>query len=72
MLLPGGLGAEWAVNPPLLLGALLLAAWPPREAGPELLDGVASSEDSLLFRFWLEAGLLAAANFSMRFSAIFE
>jgi hypothetical protein len=31
-----------------------------------------SSDDSLLFLFWLPVGLLAAATFSIRLSAIFE
>jgi hypothetical protein len=37
-----------------------------------LLEEEASSDDSLLTRFWLDGVLLEAATFSMRFRAIFE
>jgi hypothetical protein len=55
-----------------MVGFLLCDPWPPQGGGPEALEEGPSSDESLLFLFWLPAGLLAAATFSIRLSAIFE
>jgi hypothetical protein len=55
-----------------------LAGWPPLLPLPlpDLsclpLEEEASSDDSLLARFWLVGVLMEAATLSMRFRAIFE
>jgi hypothetical protein len=58
--------------PPLTVEFLLCVPWPPRIGGPEALEDDPSSEESLLFLFWLLAVLPAAATFSIKLSAIFE
>jgi hypothetical protein len=51
---------------------LLCVPWPPRVGGPVALEEEPSSDESLLFLFWLPVGPLAADTFSIRLSAIFE
>jgi hypothetical protein len=69
---PRGCGAGAAVAPPLLLEALCCVPDPLREDGPGALEDEPSSDESLLFLFWLLEVLLVAATFSIKLRAIFE
>jgi hypothetical protein len=55
-----------------LFGALCCAPDPLREGGPGALEEEPSSDESLLFLFWLLEVLLVAATFSIKLRAIFE
>jgi hypothetical protein len=58
--------------PPLSEALLECDPWPPLVDGPGVPAEDPSSDELLLFLFWLMAAVLAAATFSIRFNAIFE